>query len=273
MAQRMIDAGYAASSVGAPRRSRSSLFRHRARSRARASPNSARQADHVGICVVNDADVRQICDALIPAMRPAAASPFIRPCCPRPASPWPKASRRARPRADRRAGQRRRARGRGGHADRHVRRRRRTPFDAGAAGVRDLRQADRALGGVGAGQRAKIDQQCADGRQHGRWPMHALAAGADARASTARRLIELIKASSGRSFGFEVYARLPSPAAFAHGAAARQGCALLGGAWAQTRPSPRRACAPYRRLSRCRRTSLARFLDRSQRPRSFKDRR
>jgi hypothetical protein len=29
----------------------------------------------------------------------------------------------------------------------------------------------------------------------------------------------LIKESSGRSFGFEVYARLPTPAAFAHGAA------------------------------------------------------
>ena len=32
-------------------------------------------------------------------------------------------------------------------------------------------------------------------------------------------LVELIKQSSGRSFGFEVYARLPAPAAFSHGAA------------------------------------------------------
>jgi 3-hydroxyisobutyrate dehydrogenase len=31
-------------------------------------------------------------------------------------------------------------------------------------------------------------------------------------------LADLIKVSSGRSFGFEVYARLPQPAAFAHGA-------------------------------------------------------
>ena len=30
-------------------------------------------------------------------------------------------------------------------------------------------------------------------------------------------LAELIKQSSGRSFGFEVYARLPTPSAFAHG--------------------------------------------------------
>jgi 3-hydroxyisobutyrate dehydrogenase-like beta-hydroxyacid dehydrogenase len=31
-------------------------------------------------------------------------------------------------------------------------------------------------------------------------------------------LIDLIKASSGRSFGFETYARLPAPSAFTHGA-------------------------------------------------------
>ena len=31
-------------------------------------------------------------------------------------------------------------------------------------------------------------------------------------------LSELVKASSGRSFGFEVYARLPTPTAFSHGA-------------------------------------------------------
>jgi 3-hydroxyisobutyrate dehydrogenase-like beta-hydroxyacid dehydrogenase len=32
-------------------------------------------------------------------------------------------------------------------------------------------------------------------------------------------LVELIKNSSGRSFGFETYARLPTPQAFAHGGA------------------------------------------------------
>jgi hypothetical protein len=31
-------------------------------------------------------------------------------------------------------------------------------------------------------------------------------------------LSDIIKASSGRSFGFEVYVRLPAPAAFGHGA-------------------------------------------------------
>ena len=31
-------------------------------------------------------------------------------------------------------------------------------------------------------------------------------------------LSEIVKVSSGRSFGFEVYARLPAPSAFAHGA-------------------------------------------------------
>jgi 3-hydroxyisobutyrate dehydrogenase len=31
-------------------------------------------------------------------------------------------------------------------------------------------------------------------------------------------LSEIVKASSGRSYGFEVYSRLPAPSAFAHGA-------------------------------------------------------
>ena len=37
-------------------------------------------------------------------------------------------------------------------------------------------------------------------------------------AIVATALAALIKESSGRSFGLEVYARLPAPAAFSHGA-------------------------------------------------------
>jgi 3-hydroxyisobutyrate dehydrogenase len=47
---------------------------------------------------------------------------------------------------------------------------------------------------------------------------HAALGAGEALGIERRALAELIKASSGRSFGFEVYARLPSPSAFDHGA-------------------------------------------------------
>jgi 3-hydroxyisobutyrate dehydrogenase-like beta-hydroxyacid dehydrogenase len=72
------------------------------------------------------------------------------------------------------------------------------------------------LGGVGAGQLAKLvnnslmaaNMALADA---------ALAAGATLRLDRAA-FIELVKASSGRSFGFDVRARMPDIAAFGHGA-------------------------------------------------------
>jgi 3-hydroxyisobutyrate dehydrogenase-like beta-hydroxyacid dehydrogenase len=47
---------------------------------------------------------------------------------------------------------------------------------------------------------------------------HAALAAGEALGIERGALAELIKVSSGRSFGFEVYSRLPSPQAFAHGA-------------------------------------------------------
>ncbi len=72
------------------------------------------------------------------------------------------------------------------------------------------------LGDVGAGQAAKLVNNCLMAA-HVALARHALdaaaALGIDARAFT-----DLVKVSSGRSFGFEVFSRLPSPAAFATGA-------------------------------------------------------
>lgn len=73
------------------------------------------------------------------------------------------------------------------------------------------------LGGVGAGQQAKLINNALM-TAHMALAHHALEAGAQLKLDRAA-LIELIKASSGRSFGFETYARLPNPQAFAHGAA------------------------------------------------------
>jgi 3-hydroxyisobutyrate dehydrogenase len=73
------------------------------------------------------------------------------------------------------------------------------------------------LGDVGAGQMAKLVNNSLMAATMG-LAHHALASGA-ALGIDRRALADLIKASSGRSFGFEVYARLPAPQSFAHGGA------------------------------------------------------
>jgi 3-hydroxyisobutyrate dehydrogenase-like beta-hydroxyacid dehydrogenase len=72
------------------------------------------------------------------------------------------------------------------------------------------------LGPLGAGQRAKIVNNALMAANMGL--AHAALAAGEALGIDRAALAELVKASSGRSFGFEVYARLPAPAAFAHGA-------------------------------------------------------
>ena len=71
------------------------------------------------------------------------------------------------------------------------------------------------LGPVGAGQAAKLVNNTLMAANMA-LAHHALASG-EALGIDRKALADLIKASSGRSFGLEVYARLPSPAAFAHG--------------------------------------------------------
>jgi 3-hydroxyisobutyrate dehydrogenase-like beta-hydroxyacid dehydrogenase len=72
------------------------------------------------------------------------------------------------------------------------------------------------LGPAGSGQRAKIVNNAMLSAHMG-VAMAALEAG-EALGIDRAALVELIKASSGNSFGFEVFARLPSPAAFTTGA-------------------------------------------------------
>jgi 3-hydroxyisobutyrate dehydrogenase len=71
------------------------------------------------------------------------------------------------------------------------------------------------LGEVGAGQTAKLVNNTLMAANMA-LAHHALASGA-ALGIDRIALADLIKASSGRSFGFEVYARLPNPQAFGHG--------------------------------------------------------
>jgi 3-hydroxyisobutyrate dehydrogenase-like beta-hydroxyacid dehydrogenase len=83
------------------------------------------------------------------------------------------------------------------------------------------------LGEAGAGQRAKIINNSLMAANMG-LAQAALDAG-EALGCDRKALAELVNASSGRSFGFEVLARMPSPVAFAHGAALlAKDVALLG---------------------------------------------
>lgn len=173
------------------------------------------QCDQVGVCVVNDADVFEICGQLIPAMRPgsriAIHSTILPESCAKLAE---------------------QCAGRGiALID--------APVSGGSPGAeagtltvmcggsQEVFDACRPvfetfgklivlLGDVGAGQRAKIINNALLAANMG-LAQAALSAG-DSMGIERPALAELIRASSGRSFGFEVYARLPSPAAFSIGA-------------------------------------------------------
>lgn len=73
------------------------------------------------------------------------------------------------------------------------------------------------LGPVGAGQNAKLINNTLMAAHMGL--AHNALLVADRIGIDRKALTELIKVSSGRSFGYEVCARLPQPAAFAHGGA------------------------------------------------------
>ena len=73
------------------------------------------------------------------------------------------------------------------------------------------------LGGVGTGQVAKLINNTLLAANMG-LAHDALEAGIALGLDRAA-LADLVKASSGRSFGFEVYARIPEASAFAHGGA------------------------------------------------------
>lgn len=174
----------------------------------------ARDVDHVGLCVVDDAGVRDVCARLIPALRPGARIAVH-------ATVHPETCRAvARDAAAR------------GIAVIDA------PVSGGApaaakgaltvmvggevgdvAAARPIFATFAALivhlGAVGAGQAAKLVNNTLLAANMA-LAHHALAA-APALGLERAALADLVKASSGRSFGFEVYARMASPAAFAHG--------------------------------------------------------
>lgn len=214
IARRIVDAGYPMM-LWARRAESLAPFADSAATRAASIAELGAQAEHVGICVVDDAGVQQVCDALIPAMRAGGrivVHSTVHPQLCVQLAAQAAAQGIALIDAPVSGGGAGAAAGTltvmvGGDA-------------ATVAAARPVLEtfAGRIvhLGGVGAGQMAKLVNNTLMAA-HFAIAHHALAAserlGVDRKA-----LAELVAASSGRSFGFDVYARQPSITAFAHGA-------------------------------------------------------
>ncbi|EJL31138.1 NAD(P)-dependent oxidoreductase [Novosphingobium sp. AP12] len=171
--------------------------------------------DHVGLCVVNDADVLDICAKLVPAMKsgsllalhstvlPETAEAVERLCAARGVAMVDAPVSGGSPGAQ--AGTMTVMCGGSAEA-----------FEQAQPVFESFGKLIVLLGPVGAGQKAKIVNNALMAANMG-LAQAALQAG-EALGVERRALAELVNASSGRSFGFEVYARVPEPRAFEHGA-------------------------------------------------------
>lgn len=173
------------------------------------------RCDHVAICVVDDQGVIEVCAELIPAMQPGSILVLH-------STVLPQTCREVEDRCAARdihfldapvsGGGPAAAAGKltimcGGTA---------TAFAKALPVLKAFAEAVVHLGAAGSGQQAKIVNNALMAASMGL--AHAALAAGEQLGIERSSLAELIKISSGRSFGFEVYARLPQPSAFAHGA-------------------------------------------------------
>ncbi|CAN7373503.1 NAD(P)-dependent oxidoreductase [Phenylobacterium sp. LjRoot225] len=215
MARRMVEAGYPVV-LWARRPETLEPFADTAATVAASVAELGAQVDHVGVCVVDDAGVQQVCDLLIPAMRAGgriAIHSTIHP------DTCEALARQAAERglalidAPVSGGEPAAKAGTltvmvGGEAE---------AVAAARPVFATFGQLIVHLGGVGAGQHAKLVNNALMAANMA-LANHALTAGAALGIDRAA-LIELLKASSGRSYSLEVCARLPTPQAFKHGGA------------------------------------------------------
>lgn len=171
--------------------------------------------DHVGLCVVNDVDVLEICGELVPAMKPGSllalhstvlpetAEAVERLCAARGVMMVDAPVSGGSPGAQ--AGTMTVMCGGSAEA-----------FEQARPVFESFGKLIVLLGLAGAGQKAKIVNNALMAANMG-LAQAALQAG-EALGVERKALAELVNASSGRSFGFEVYARVPEPRAFEHGA-------------------------------------------------------
>ena len=173
------------------------------------------RCEHVGVCVVDDAGTRQVCDELMTAMSPGSRIAIHSTVHPNTVVAL------ARHAAARRIGILDAPVSGGGPA---AAARTLTVMigadEAVFAAARPIMESFAGLlvrvGDVGAGQTAKLVNNALMAA-HVALAHHALNAASSLGLDRAA-LKEIVKVSSGRSYGFEVYAKLPSPGAFEHGA-------------------------------------------------------
>ncbi len=215
MARRMIDAGLRVV-LWARRQEALAPYQGTTAEFASSLSELAVQIQHVGVCVVDDADVKQVCGELIPAMRPGTRIAIH-------STVHPDTCRRLAQEASARGVSLIDAPVSGGAP----------AAEAGALTVMVGASAEAFhaakpilgtfgklivhLGNVGAGQNAKLINNALMAANVS-VAHHALAAGAEL--GIARDgLVQLLLASSARSFGLEVCSRMSVPTSFAHGAA------------------------------------------------------
>jgi 3-hydroxyisobutyrate dehydrogenase-like beta-hydroxyacid dehydrogenase len=215
MAQRMIDANLDVT-LWARRPESLAPYANTHAKTAKSVAELGAAVDHVGICVVDDAGVRDVCGQLIPAMRTGSRIAIHSTILPATCIDLDKqAAARGIAVID--------APVSGGEVAAKV-----GALTVMVGGDADAFAAARPvfesfgklivhLGGVGAGQHAKLINNALIAA-HMALAHQALEGAAKLNLERAA-FVELIKASSGRSFGFETYARFPSPQVFAHGAA------------------------------------------------------
>jgi 3-hydroxyisobutyrate dehydrogenase len=214
MAQRIAEAGFSLT-VWARRREALAPFEAKGAHVADGPAALAAVCDVVCICVVDDLGVAELSDQIIPAMKPGALliihSTILPQSCEVLAARCAAAGVLLLD-APVSGGGQAAAAGKltvlcGGSAE---------AFAAGQAVLASFAGAIVHLGPAGTGQRAKIVNNALMAAHMGL--AHAALATGEGLGISRSALAELIKVSSGRSFGFEVYARLPEPAAFSHGA-------------------------------------------------------
>lgn len=214
MARRMLDAGLPVV-LWARRAQTLEPFGDTAAEVAASVAALAEQVDQVSICVVDDGGVRELCDQLLPAMRAGSrivihstVSPALCQALAR------EAGERGLQLLDAPVSG-------GGNAAAEG------TLTVMAGGSAEVLEAARPaletfagrivhLGGAGAGQNAKLINNAMMAANLAT-AYHALQLAA-VLGIEKEAFVDLVKISSGRSFSFEVCARIPEPAAFSHGA-------------------------------------------------------
>lgn len=224
IARRMIDAGYPVV-LWARRAATLDPFRATPAVIAETIEGLAAQAEHVGICVLDDEPVLEVCDRLIPAMRPGSRLVIH-------STTHPDTCKAVHAQAS-------------AHGIAFVE----APVSGGgpaaqtgmlsvmAAGDRDVVEGARPifetfarlivhLGEVGSAQNAKLINNAIMAANLGL--AHSAIAAGVALGLDRQALAELLKQSSGRSYALEVYAGLPFGSAFTHTATLLDKVHLLG---------------------------------------------